>query len=68
MATRKPKFDEVLDGVRVRVFATRSEFEVLCGEEDIDDPAAFVWCYPKVGPPDAWAAQARLQYRSEQSA
>lgn len=68
MATRKPKFDEVLDGVRVRVYSTRSEFEVLVGDGAIDDADAFVWCYPKVGTPDAWAAQARLQFRSEQSA
>lgn len=33
--------------VRVRVFATRSEYEVLIGEQEIDDPEAPVWCFPK---------------------
>ncbi len=65
MSNRKPKFDEVLDGVRVRVYATKGEYEALRGDGDIDNPQAFVWCYPRIGPPDAWAAQARLQYRVE---
>lgn len=62
MAARKPKVDEVIDGVRVRVYATRSEFEAIYGDADIADPNANVRVYPKVGTPDAWTRQARLDY------
>lgn len=58
---RKPKFDRELDGIRVRVYATRSEYEVILGDGDIDDPEADVTCYPKLGDPGAWAHQARLE-------
>ncbi len=61
-AQRKPKFDQVLNGVRVRIYATRSEYEALIGDGDIADPDAPVWLYPKVGDPGAWAAQARLDH------
>lgn len=59
---RQPKHDEIIDGVRVRVYATRSEYEVLVGDGDIDDPSAEVWAFPKFGTPDAWAHQARLNH------
>lgn len=62
MSTRKPKFDDVLDGVRVRIYATRSEYEAIFNDDDIGDPNTDVTCYPKVGEPSAWAAQARLTY------
>lgn len=65
MAARQPKFDQVLDGLRVRVYATRSEYEVLVGDGEISDHDAFVWCYPKVGSVDAWAVQGRSQYENE---
>jgi hypothetical protein len=57
MAKRRPKFDQVIDGVRVRVYATRSEYEVIFEEDDIADPAAAVLCYPKLGWPSDWAKQ-----------
>lgn len=60
---RKPKVDEVIDGVRVRVFATRSEYEVIYNDDDIEDPEANVMVYPKIGQPDAWARQGRLEYK-----
>ena len=44
---RKPKFDEVIEDVRVRVYSTRSDLEVIFGDGDIDDPEADVWCYPR---------------------
>ena len=62
MATRKPRFDEVIDGVRVRVFAARTEYEVVFGDTDVSDPEAEVFCYPKVGTADVWARQARLEF------
>lgn len=62
MATRKPKFDAILDGIRVRVFATRTEYEVVFKDDDIADPAAQVLCYPKVGEPSIWARQGRAEY------
>ena len=65
MSTRKPKFDEVLDGVRVRVFSTRSEFEVVFNDDDIDDPSAQVLCYPKFLGVNTSAHQARLEYVPE---
>ena len=65
MSTRKPKFDEVLDGVRVRVFSTRSEFEVVFNDDDIDDPIAQVLCYPKFFGVNTSAHQARLEYVPE---
>lgn len=63
-ATRKPKFDAVLDDVRIRVYATRSEFEVLYGDGDIADPEANVRVYPKIGAPGDWARQGRLDYEA----
>jgi hypothetical protein len=65
MTTRKPKFDEVIKGVRVRVYATRSEYEVVFNDDDVDDPNVLVWCYPKMGPPNIWADQARLEYKPD---
>lgn len=63
MATKKkPKYDEVLDGVRVRVYATRAGYEIVYNDDDIDDPNANVMIYPKVGPAEAWATQGRLEY------
>jgi hypothetical protein len=64
MAKRQPKFDEVLNGTRVRVYATRSEYEVLIGDGMIEDPEADVWCYPKLGIPSTWAAQALAEYQA----
>lgn len=65
MAKKQPKFDDVIDGVRVRVYATRQEFEVIYNDDDIEDSAAQVRCYPKIGPADAWAHQGRLDYKPE---
>lgn len=65
MAKKQPKFDDTIDGVRVRVYATRSEFEALVGDGEIDDPEASVWCFPKIGTPDAWAHQAVLNHKAE---
>lgn len=62
MANRKPKFDQVLNGIRVRVYATRTEYEVIYNDDDINDLSANVRVYPKVGSPGDWAAQGRLQY------
>lgn len=66
MATRKPKYEAQIDGQRVRVYATRSEYEVLVGEGDISDPDAPVWCFPKVGQPFVWAAQAVMNWKEDQ--
>lgn len=61
-ATRKkPKFDDVIDGTRVRVYATRIEYEVVFDDDELDDPDAEVLVYPKIGTPDAWAHQGRLE-------
>lgn len=60
---RRPKFDGVLNGVRVRIYATRSEYEAVYNDDDVADPNANVRVYPKMGAPDAWAAQARLEYQ-----
>lgn len=57
MSKRTPKFDEIIDGTRVRVYATRSEFEVIFDDDAIDNPEAEVLCYPKVGLPSMWAKQ-----------
>jgi hypothetical protein len=65
MSTRKPKLDEVIKGVRVRVYATRSEYEVVFNDDDVDDPAAQVLCYPKTAGPNAWAHQGRAEYVPE---
>lgn len=55
---RKVKYETEIDGVRYRVYATRSELEVLIGEGDIGDPSANVWVYPKVIGPYSAARQA----------
>lgn len=60
MAKRQPKFDEVIRGVRVRVYATRTVYEVIFDDDDISDPDADVICYPKIGLPSDWAQQGRL--------
>ncbi|MDH2904570.1 MAG: hypothetical protein PXZ08_11580 [Actinomycetota bacterium] len=51
--------------MRVRVFATRSEFEVVFNDDDIDDPSAQVLCYPKFLGVNTSAHQARLEYVPE---
>lgn len=63
---RKPKHDDTIDGVRCRVYATRSEYEVIFDDGDIDDPAAEVFCYPKRGDAADWARQARAERKAEQ--
>lgn len=65
---RKPKFDEVLEGIRVRVYATRSEYEVIFNDDDIEDQGAQVICYPKSGPVENWANLARREYAEEAEA
>lgn len=65
MSARRPKFDDVLDGVRVRVYATRTEYEVIFADGDIDDPAAEVFCYPKIGGADGAARLGRREYAPE---
>lgn len=62
MGKRSPKLDRVIDGVRVRVFTTRTECEVLFGDDDYDDPEANVLVYPKVFGVEGAAAQGRLEY------
>lgn len=47
-AKRKPRLDQVFDGVRVRVYASRSDLEVIFDDDDIADPNAEVMLYPKV--------------------
>lgn len=63
---RTPKYDETIDGHRVRVFASRSEYEVLIGDGDIADPDADVRVYPKLGTPDVWAQQGLLDWKATQ--
>jgi hypothetical protein len=65
MSKRQPKFDEVINGVRVRVYATRSEYEVVFNDDDVDDLTAQVLCYPKMGDVDTWAHQGRAEYKPE---
>ena len=65
MTTRKSKLDEVINGIRVRVYATRSEYEVVFNDDDVHDLNAQVLCYPRVGGPEPWARQGRLEYVSE---
>ncbi len=67
MSKRQAKFDQVIDGVRVRIYATRSEYEAVFNDDEVDDPQAQVLCYPKMGGADTWARQARLEYRSEKT-
>lgn len=62
MAKKQPKFDGIIRDVRVRVYATRDAYEVVFNDDDYEDPNANVLCYPKLGAPDAWAAQGRMEY------
>ena len=64
MSTRKPKFDGVITGTRVRVYATRTEYEVIFGDDDISDPEAEVFCYPKIGLPSMWANQGLAEHNT----
>lgn len=65
MAKRSPKHEEVIDGVRVRVYATRAAFEALIGDGDVDDPSAEVWEFPKIGTAATWAHQAVLNHKND---
>ncbi len=65
MSKRQPKVDKVINGVRVRVYATRSDYEVVFNDDDVDDPTAQVLCYPKVGNANVWAEQGRVEYVPE---
>ena len=60
MAAPRVVHEETIDGIRVRVYARRTEYEVLLGEGSINDPQAEVWAFPKVGTPSTWAHQAVL--------
>lgn len=64
MAKRQVRYEETFDGVRVRVYSTRTELECLIGDGDISDPAADVWVYPKAFGPMAAAHQAYLDSKS----
>jgi hypothetical protein len=47
MAKKQPKFDQVIRDVRVRVYASRTEYEVLFGStREIEDREAHVLVYP----------------------
>lgn len=63
---KQPKYDEVLEGIRVRTFVVGREYVVVFHDDDVDDPKARAMCYPKMGDPEkapaAWAAQGRLDY------
>lgn len=61
MSKRKPVFDQMLDDVRIRVYARRSEYEVIFNNDDIDDYSAEVLVYPKIGVPALWAKQGLLE-------
>jgi hypothetical protein len=61
MAKRAPKLDQVIDGTRVRVYATRTEYEVIFGDDDIAAPDAGILRYPKLGYPEMWARQGLLE-------
>lgn len=60
---RQVKYEETIEGVRIRVYATRSELECLVGDGDIADPDAEVWVYPKGVGPLAASRQAYLDSR-----
>lgn len=64
MAKKQPKYETTIDGLRGRVYASRSEYEVLIGDGDIADPAADVWAFPKIGEPTMWAEQAVLNHKA----
>jgi hypothetical protein len=61
MAKRMPKFDGKIEGTRVRVYATRTEYEVIFNDDDIANSEAEVILYPKVGNPETWARQAMAE-------
>lgn len=70
MAARRPKYDGTRqipgrmegDEIRVRVYATRQEYEVLLGDGDIADPDSPVWCFPKIGDGLVWADEGVRAY------
>ena len=59
---RKPKYETVIRGVRVRVYATLNKYKVIFNDEDIADVASEVYCYPKIGGPGRWATQGYIKY------
>ncbi len=66
MSKRIPKFDGSINGRRFRVYATRSGYEVIADDGDIDDPDAEVMVYPKFGGPEMWAHQGALDLRPKE--
>lgn len=67
MSKRQPKFDRILDGVRVRVYATRTEYEVVFNDDDVADRSAQVLCYPKFMGISVAARQGRAEYIAGES-
>lgn len=64
MAKKQPKFDGVIDDVRVRVYAVGRTYEVIFNDDDIEDQGAQVLVYPKLGDAEAWAHQGRLEMKA----
>ena len=63
MGKRQPKVDQVIRDVRVRVYASRTAYEVIFGNDDIEDMEAEVLLFPKLGTAEIWAAQGRTEYK-----
>ncbi len=59
---RESKYDQVIDGIRTRVYATRTEYEVIFNDDDIADPGSQVLCYPKFMGISVAARQGRAEY------
>lgn len=47
MAKKRPIAEETIEGLRVRCFTGRSEYTVIIGDKDFEDPEADAWEFPK---------------------
>lgn len=64
MGSRKrPTWEGDIDGIHIRVYATRTSYECIAGDEDISDPKSNVWVYPKTGNAGVWAHQFREELK-----
>ena len=66
--TKKPIAEETTpDGLRVRCFTGRTEYTVIIGDKDFEDPDADAWEFPKAFGVAGSMAQALINHKREQT-
>lgn len=63
-AKKKPVYDGEIDGIRIRVYSSRTEYEVVYNDDDYEDLDAHVMVYPRIIGIQGAARQGRLEYKT----